>query len=267
MAGQRKPAGKRSSKFSGRDKKHQEFTQGKESTAGYRLNRFIARAGICSRRQADLLIKEGKIQVNDQVVTDMGFRVQKEDKVYYKGELLSGERLVYLVLNKPRDFITTTSDPQNRKTVMGLVDKACQERIYPVGRLDRNTTGLLLFTNDGALSRKLTHPSQNIEKVHQAELDKPLQEADVLAIKKGLPLEDGLATVDDIQVLPGTGQSVGLEIHSGKNRVVRRIFEHLGYEVLKLDRVLFAGITKKDLPRGKWRFLSQREVIRLKNFT
>ena len=236
------------------------------STDGFRLNRYIARSGVCSRRQADDLIRQGHIRVNDRVVTEMGYRVTKGDKVYYKDRLLTGEKLVYLLLNKPRDFITTTDDPRNRKTVMHLVQRACDERLYPVGRLDRNTTGLLMLTNDGDLSRKLTHPSQNVKKVYQVELNKPLAPADLHAVREGLPLEDGPATVDDIQVLPGTGQAVGLEIHSGKNRIVRRIFEHLGYEVTRLDRVAFAGITKKNLPRGKWRHLTGQEVIRLKNF-
>jgi 23S rRNA pseudouridine2605 synthase len=258
--GNRKP-------FSGRTGNRKSNLSEPASTAGFRLNRYIARAGVCSRRQADELIREGHIRVNDQVVTDMGYRVQKGDKVLYKGRTLSGERLVYVLLNKPKDFITTTNDPRDRKTVMQLVEKACDERIYPVGRLDRNTTGLLLLTNDGALSAKLTHPSRNIEKVYQAELDKPLQMADLDAIRQGVQLEDGLAEVDDIQVLPGMGHDVGIELHSGKNRIVRRIFEHLGYDVVRLDRVLFAGITKKDLPRGKWRFLTQKEIIRLKNFT
>lgn len=229
-----------------------------------RLNKYIAQAGVCSRREADKLIEDGKIRVNAEVITEMGHQVQPGDKVYYHGKLLSKEKLVYVLLNKPKDFITTTDDPHERKTVMNLVASACEERIYPVGRLDRNTTGLLLLTNDGELSKKLTHPSHEVRKVYQAELDLPLTREHAEKIAEGFELDDGFIKVDDIVVLDATGRNLGIEIHSGRNRIVRRIFEALGYEVTRLDRVMFAGLTKKDLPRGKWRFLTEKEVIRLK---
>lgn len=229
-----------------------------------RLNKYIAQSGVCSRREADTLIEDGKIRVNDKVITEMGYQVQPGDKVYYDNKLLSREKLVYVLLNKPKDFITTTDDPQERKTVMNLVATACEERIYPVGRLDRNTTGVLLLTNDGELSKKLTHPSHEISKVYQVELDMPLSNKHFENIQEGIELEDGLIKIDDIAVLDNTGRNLGIEIHSGKNRIVRRIFESLGYQVTRLDRVMFAGLTKKDLPRGKWRYLSEKEVIRLK---
>lgn len=236
----------------------------KGSTGTTRLNRYIAQSGVCSRREADSLIKSGKIKVNSQVITEMGYQVKREDQVHYGKQLLSKEKLVYILINKPKDFITTTDDPQERKTVMQLVSKACEERIYPVGRLDRNTTGVLLLTNDGDLSKKLTHPSHNIGKIYQLELNKPIEEDHFNKIKEGIELEDGLIKVDDIAVLDGSNLALGVEIHSGKNRIVRRIFESLGYEVSKLDRVMFAGLTKKDIPRGKWRFLKEKELIKLK---
>ena len=229
-----------------------------------RLNKYIAQAGICSRREADKLIESGKIKVNNKVVREMGFQVNHGDQVHYGKKLLSREKLVYLLLNKPRDFITTTDDPQERKTVMQLVSKACDERIYPVGRLDRNTTGVLLLTNDGELSKKLTHPSHEVVKVYQVELDKPIEQEHFEKIRDGIELEDGHIKVDDIAMLDPAGYALGVEIHSGKNRIVRRIFESLGYDVSRLDRVLFAGLTKKDLPRGKWRFLRDKEIVRLK---
>jgi 23S rRNA pseudouridine2605 synthase len=229
-----------------------------------RLNKYIAQSGVCSRREADTLIEQGKIRVNDMVITEMGYQVMPGDKVYYEKKLLSKEKLVYVLLNKPKDFITTTDDPQERKTVMNLVATACEERIYPVGRLDRNTTGLLLLTNDGELSKKLTHPSHEVSKVYQVELDMPLSNKHFENIQEGIELEDGPIKIDEIAVLDNTARNLGIEIHSGKNRIVRRIFESLGYEVTRLDRVMFAGLTKKDLPRGKWRFLSEKEIIRLK---
>lgn len=230
-----------------------------------RLNRFIANAGVCSRRDADELIKKGLIRVNGKVVTEMGTKVKPSDKVQYKGKTLSREHLVYVLLNKPKGFITTTSDPRERKTVMHLVEKAGSERLYPVGRLDKNTTGLLLLTNDGELSKKLTHPSHRVEKVYQVETDRPVSMEDLEKMAEGLQLEDGFARPDDVVVLDKTRKVIGIGLHVGRNRIVRRMFEHLGYEVKKLDRVLFAGLTKKDLPRGKWRFLSAREVIWLKH--
>ncbi len=230
-----------------------------------RLNRYIAQSGICSRREADELIKLGKVRVNNTLVTEMGYKVQPGDKVYYENKLLSKEQFRYVLLNKPKDFITTTDDPDERKTVMQLVSKACPERIYPVGRLDRNTTGVLLLTNDGELSKKLTHPSHEVVKVYQIEINEPITEEDFLKIKDGFELEDGFIKADEIATLDDEGRHLGLQLHSGRNRIVRRIFEALGYEVVKLDRVLFAGLTKRDLPRGKWRFLSAKEVILLKH--
>lgn len=232
-----------------------------------RLNKYLANAGVASRRDADVLIQEGKVSVNGQVVTELGFKVGPKDVVKYEGKVIKPERMVYLLLNKPKDFITTVSDPQNRRTVMSLVANACPERIYPVGRLDRNTSGLLLFTNDGDLAKKLSHPSHMVKKIYYAELNKPLKEDDLLKIQMGVELEDGLVKPDDIQVVTHDGIGVGIEIHIGKNRIVRRIFEHVGYEVVKLDRVMYAGLTKKDLPRGKWRMLTQAEINLLKNFT
>ncbi len=229
-----------------------------------RLNRYIANAGICSRREADELIEAGQITVNGSVVTEMGYKVKRSDVVKYGKKLLNPERMVYLLINKPKDYITTTEDPDDRRTVMDLVAGACEERIYPVGRLDRNTTGLLLLTNDGELAKKLTHPSSNVKKIYQAELDKPITTEDFEAMQAGFELEDGFAKPDDLGIVTPDAMVVGLEIHSGKNRIVRRMFEHFGYEVQKLDRTVFAGLNKKDLPRGKWRFLSEKEVIKLK---
>ena len=231
-----------------------------------RLNKYIADAGICSRREADKLIEAGEVKVNGQVVTELGTKVSRMDVVTYNGKKLSAEKVVYVLLNKPKDFITTMDDPDDRKTVMQLVNNAGNERIYPVGRLDRNTTGLLLLTNDGELTKKLSHPSHKVKKIYQVDLNKPLEEEDFEKIQAGLQLEDGEATVDEIAILSADRSIVGVEIHIGRNRIVRRIFEHLGYEVIRLDRVMYAGLTKKDLPRGKWRYLSQKELIRLKHF-
>jgi 23S rRNA pseudouridine2605 synthase len=186
--------------------------------------------------------------------------------VQYGRKTLSREKTVYVLLNKPKDFLTTTDDPEGRKTVMDLVKNASKERMFPVGRLDRNTTGLLLFTNDGELAQKLTHPSNKVSKIYQVELDKPITQEDVKKIQDGLELEDGKAEVDEVALLGGSNKFLGLEIHIGRNRIVRRIFEHLGYDVVTLDRVQYAGLTKKDLPRGNWRFLSEKEVVRLKYF-
>ena len=236
------------------------------STDETRLNRYIANAGVCSRRDADALIAAGEIRVNGEVVTEMGYQVQAEDTVQYGKTNLSREKSVYVLLNKPKDFITTTEDPDGRRTVMDLVAGASKERIFPVGRLDRNTTGLLLFTNDGEVAQKLSHPSHKNKKIYQVELSQPLSEEDLRQIADGVELEDGKAVVDDVAVVAGNAHFVGIEIHIGRNRIVRRIFEHLGYEVVALDRVQYAGLTKKDLPRGKWRFLSEQEVIRMKYF-
>ena len=226
-----------------------------------RLNKYIAHAGICSRREADTLIEAGLVSVNGKVVTELGTKVAPGDDVRYNGERLGNERKVYLLLNKPKDYVTTLEDPHAKKTVMELVSKACKERIYPVGRLDKNTTGVLLFTNDGDLTRRLTHPSFNKKKIYQVFLDKNLLHDDMQKIAAGIELEDGIAQVDAIAYSSADSKKeVGLEIHSGKNRVVRRIFEHLGYKVTKLDRVYFAGLTKKNLPRGRWRLLTEKEV-------
>lgn len=232
-----------------------------------RLNRYISNAGICSRRKADELITAGVISVNGEVVSELGHKVDPmKDAIRYNGELLKREKMVYVLLNKPKDYITTTDDPQERRTVMQLVEKATRERIYPVGRLDRNTTGLLLLTNDGDLADKLSHPKNNITKIYQVELDKSLTQGDLNKIAFGVELEDGLIKPDVISyVQGGTKKEVGIQIHSGKNRIVRRIFEHLGYEVVKLDRAVYANLTKKDLPRGRWRYLDEKEIIQLKH--
>jgi 23S rRNA pseudouridine2605 synthase len=232
-----------------------------------RLNRFIANAGICSRRKADELIAAGVVSVNGEPVTELGFKVDPaKDAVRYNGESLKREKNVYVLLNKPKDYITTTDDPQERKTVMALVEKASRERIYPVGRLDRNTTGLLLLTNDGDLAEKLSHPRNSITKLYQVELNKSLSQGDMNKISFGIELEDGLIKPDAVSyVAGGSKKEVGIQIHSGKNRVVRRIFESLGYEVVKLDRVVYSHLTKKDLPRGRWRYLEEKEIIQLKH--
>ncbi|MDL2330437.1 pseudouridine synthase [Odoribacter sp. OttesenSCG-928-A06] len=229
-----------------------------------RLNRYISMSGICSRRDADELIKEGRVTVNGEVVQVIGTKVKREDRVLVDGVEMIPEKRVYLVLNKPKDFVTTLDDPLNRKTVMSLIEGACKERVYPVGRLDRQTTGVLLFTNDGELSKKLTHPSYEHKKIYHVFLDKPLLPKDKEAIKTGIELEDGMINADEIDYVTTDKMEVGIEIHSGRNRIVRRIFEHLGYTILRLDRVYFAGITKKNIPRGKWRFLTPEEVRILK---
>ncbi len=232
-----------------------------------RLNRYIANAGICSRRKADELIAAGVVSVNGEVVAELGAKIDPiKDVIRYNGETLKREKMVYVLLNKPKDYITTTDDPQERRTVMQLVEKASRERIYPVGRLDRNTTGLLLMTNDGDLADKLSHPRSNVTKIYNIELDKSLTQGDLNKIAFGLELEDGLIKPDTVTyVQGGTKREVGIQIHSGKNRIVRRIFEHLGYEVVKLDRVIYANLTKKDLTRGRWRYLEEKEIIQLKH--
>ena len=246
-------------------------TSSRQRSAGdgtSRLNKFIANTGLCSRREADELIEAGVITVNGEVVTELGTKVSQGDDVRYNGEPLKTERLVYVLLNKPKDFITTTDDPEERRTVMNLVADACQERIYPVGRLDRNTTGVLLLTNDGELTKKLTHPSFGMTKVYHVELDQNISAADMRKISEGVELEDGFVQVDEIAYAsPDDKKQVGVELHSGRNRVVRRIFESLGYQVKKLDRTVFAGLTKKDLPRGRWRMLTELEVNALKMAT
>lgn len=230
-----------------------------------RLNRFIAQSGLCSRREADDYIQAGVVTVNGQVVTELGSKVKPTDDVRFNGERVQGEKKVYLVLNKPKGYVTTMEDPHTDKTVMELVKGACTERIYPVGRLDKNSVGLLLFTNDGDLTKQLTHPSYRKKKIYQVTLDKPLTRADMDAIAEGITLEDGEIYADEISYVSENKEEVGIEIHSGRNRIVRRIFEHLGYTVLKLDRVYYAGLTKKNLKRGQWRFLTREEVERLKS--
>lgn len=233
---------------------------------GIRLNKYVANAGICSRREADELIQAGVIKVNDVVVTALGTKVMPGDKVQYGDQTISNEKKRYLLLNKQKGYVTTTKDPHAKNTVMELIEGACKERIYPVGRLDRNTTGLLLFTNDGDLAKKLMHPSSRINKMYHVVLDQPVSKADMLKIADGIALDDEKVRVDSIAYVEDAKdrREVGLELHSGQNRVVRRIFESLGYKVTKLDRVVYAGLTKRGIPRGKWRFLNEQEVIRLK---
>jgi len=235
-----------------------------DENAELRLNRYISMGGVCSRRDADELITTGRVKVNGEVVETVGMKVHRSDRVEVDGVEVVPEKKVYLVLNKPKDYVTTVEDPLERKTVMSLIEGACKERIYPVGRLDRQTTGVLLFTNDGDLAKKLTHPKYNHKKIYHVFLDKPLEEKDCESIAGGIELEDGFIQADEIEYVAPDRTEVGVEIHSGKNRIVRRIFEHLGYQIVKLDRVYFAGITKKNLPRGRWRFLSYKEVNMLK---
>ena len=231
-----------------------------------RLNKFIADAGICSRRNADMYISAGNVTVNGEVMTTLGYRVKPTDEVRFDGKLLSSEKKEYILLNKPKGFITTTNDEKGRKTVMDLVANATNVRILPVGRLDRATTGLLLLTNDGELTKKLTHPTHGVRKIYHVILDRKLDYKDFMKIQDGLELEDGFIEVDEISYVNDKPKNeIGIKIHSGRNRIVRRIFEHLGYQVEKLDRVVFAGLTKKDLPRGHWRRLTQQEVINLRN--
>ena len=230
-----------------------------------RLNKFLANAGVCSRREADDFIQAGVVSVNGNVVTELGTKVMRSDTVMFHDQLVTIEKKVYVLLNKPKDYVTTSDDPQNRKTVMDLVQDACRERIYPVGRLDRNTTGVLLLTNDGDLASKLTHPQYLKKKVYHVYLDKNVTAADMRQIAEGITLDDGEIRADAIEYASETDKKqVGIEIHSGRNRIVRRIFEHFGYRVLKLDRVLFAGLTKKNLRRGDWRYLTEKEVNMLR---
>lgn len=236
-----------------------------DPTVPVRLNKYLANAGICSRREADEFIQAGVVSVNGQVVTELGTKVLRTDDIRFHDQKVSMEKKVYVLLNKPKDCVTTSDDPQQRKTVMDLVKNACPERIYPVGRLDRNTTGVLLLTNDGDLASKLTHPKFLKKKIYHVFLDKKVTAHDMQQIATGITLEDGEVHADAIEYASATDKSqVGIEIHSGKNRIVRRIFESLGYRVVKLDRVLFAGLTKKNLRRGDWRFLTEKEVDMLR---
>lgn len=235
-----------------------------EQFSPVRLNKYIANAGVCSRREADTLIVAGAISVNGQVVTELGFKVMPTDEVRFGDKVLQREKPVYILLNKPKDYITTMYDEFNRKHVMQLIKGACKERVYPVGRLDRDTTGLLLFTNDGEMTKKLTHPRSGVRKIYHVTLNKNLKPSDLEQIAAGVELDDGEMVVDEISYVGANKDEVGVTIHSGKNRIVRRIFESLDYEVVKLDRVVFAGLTKKDLPRGAWRMLTEAEVNILK---
>lgn len=243
--------------------------KGKEdfgSSEKIRLNRYISNSGVCSRREADELIKMGLVTVNGTVVTEMGHKVDRKDVIKYDGKTLRAEKPVYILMNKPKGFLTTTKDPQDRNTVMQIIAESVKERVYPVGRLDRNTTGLLLLTNDGELTDKLSHPSYNVKKIYKVDLDKPLTKADFEKIKKGVHLEEGKALVDDLAIVSDDAKTIGIELHIGWNRVIRRIFESLGYEVVKLDRSVYAGLDKKDLSRGHWRHLTREEVVRLKHY-
>ena len=230
-----------------------------------RLNKYLANAGLCSRREADAFIAAGVVKVNGEIITQLGYKISPGDKVQFGGNAVRKEKSVYILLNKPKGYITTCDDPQERDTVLDLI-KGVNERVYPVGRLDRNTSGLLLLTNDGDLAKTLMHPKYNVAKIYNVVLDKVLSVEDFEKIKKGIGLEDGFIKVDDIAYVDGadTRKEIGIEIHSGKNRIIRRIFESLGYRVDRLDRVLYASLTKKNLPRGKWRFLEENEVRMLK---
>lgn len=232
------------------------------------LNKFIAHAGISGRREAADIVKKGLVKVNGDLITEPGHKVSSKDEVRVNGKkIFPAKNLVYILLNKPKDYITTTDDPQDRKTVLDIISRATNERVYPVGRLDRNTSGVLLLTNDGELAQKLTHPSNEVKKVYAVTLNKPLDKKDFDQILKGVQLEDGMASVDSLAYADTKDKSIlGVEIHSGRNRIVRRIFEHLGYDVKNLDRVIFAGLTKKNIERGKWRFLTEKEVRDLKYF-
>ena len=246
----------------------QEAPAGKQSESLMPLNKFLAHSGISGRREAAEIVKQGKVKVNNVLITEPGHKVSPKDEVRVNGKkIFVSKNLVYILLNKPKDYITTTDDPQGRKTVLDIIGKATPERIYPVGRLDRNTSGVLLLTNDGELSQKLTHPSNNIKKVYAVTLNRPLEKKDFDKILKGVMLEDGMASVDALAYADIQDKTIlGIEIHSGRNRIVRRIFEALGYDVKNLDRVIFAGLTKKNIERGKWRFLSEKEVRDLKHF-
>lgn len=230
------------------------------------LNKYLAHCGVCSRREAADVIKEGKVKVNGAVTTEPGYKMTDGDKVSVNGKIVHiAKNLIYILLNKPKDYITTTDDPQKRKTVLDLIKRATHERVYPVGRLDRNTSGVLLITNDGELAQKLTHPSNEVKKIYAVTLNKPLEKNDFDAILKGVVLEDGPAPVDVLAYSDLKDKTqIGVEIHSGRNRIVRRIFESLGYDVKHLDRVMFAGLTKKNVERGKYRFLNEKEVRNLK---
>ncbi len=267
---QRGAPSRRKSKFSDREKQHKKEIP-KQTAPDFedmRLNRYVAHCGICSRRKADEYIKAGKVQVNGETVIEPGHRVTPKDKVQYEGKYIRPERnLVYILMNKPKNYITTTSDERGRKTVMDIVEHKVKERIFPVGRLDRATMGLLLLTNDGDLAKKLSHPSHEIQKIYHIVLDKDVEEEHLQQIAEGITLDDGKAPVDSVYYYNNKDLNECLiEVHIGRNRIVRRIFEHFGYVVKKLDRVYYAGLTKKDLPRGWFRHLTEQEIIMLKHF-
>jgi 23S rRNA pseudouridine2605 synthase len=249
-------------KNSKKPEKEKDITVGGE----VRLNKYISNAGVCSRREADEKISAGEIQIDGEPVTDLGTKVKPNQKVYYKGKLLTSEKKIYVLLNKPKDYVTTMDDPHADKKVIDLVKNACPERIYPVGRLDKNTTGLLLFTNDGDLATRLSHPRYNKKKIYHVFLNRDVSKTDLKKLTEGVKVDDGQVVIADVASYPDMDDrsQIGLEIHSGQNRVVRRMFETLDYRVKKLDRVYYAGLTKKNLPRGKWRFLSDVEIRNLK---
>jgi 23S rRNA pseudouridine2605 synthase len=256
----RKPAGKQRTRI-----EKSSIAEEKNEAGLIRLNRFIAGSGVCSRREADEIIKKGWITVNGRQVTDLGTKVTADADVRYKNKKLSSEKKVYILLNKPKDYVTTVEDPHADKTVIDLIGDACAERVYPVGRLDKSTTGVLLLTNDGDLTGKLTHPKYNRKKIYHVFLDRVVSKNDLFKLTEGIDLEGEIVSADAVSYTePDDRSQIGIELHSGQNRVVRRIFEKLGYKVKKLDRVYFAGLTKKNLPRGKWRFLTEKEVAMLK---
>ncbi len=246
-------------------KKNYPKTEPELKSGPIRLNKYISNSGICSRREADTFITAGVVKVNGKIITEMGYKVQPYDKVEFEGQIIKNEAKVYIILNKPKDVISAVSDERGERTVIDIIRNCCTERLYPVGRLDKPTTGVLLITNDGDLTKKLTHPSSNIKKIYQVGLDKPLTKADMEKLISGLVLEDGEIHADVVSYIDlDDKKKIGIELHSGRNRIVRRMFEHLDYNVRKLDRVYFAGITKKNVQRGKWRYLSEKEVSFLK---
>ncbi len=257
----RKPLGRKPVK---KEYKKIKPTQKSDETSGIRLNKYIANSGVCSRREADTYIEHGSVEVNGKLVTEMGYKVQPNDVVRFDGTSISPEQKRYILLNKPKNYITTMDDDRGRKTVMELIANASKERIYPVGRLDRNTTGLLLFTNDGDLAKKLTHPKHNVRKLYHASLDRKLDLKDLEKLRGEVIIEGRKVFIDAVSYVNGEPKTeIGIEIHSGRNRIVRKIFEHVGYKVNKLDRVVFAELTKKNLPRGRWRELTNLELVNL----
>ncbi|WP_334055842.1 pseudouridine synthase [Polaribacter sp. P097] len=257
----RKPSNKRTSK---KDSNKSSQSSQTNTSTGIRLNKYIANSGVCSRREADTYIEHGSVKVNGKLVTEMGYKVQPDDVVQFDGTSITPEQKRYILLNKPKNYITTMDDDRGRKTVMDLVSNASKERIYPVGRLDRNTTGLLLFTNDGDLAKKLTHPKHNVRKLYHASLDRKLDLKDLEKLRGEVIIEGRKVFIDAVSYVDGQPKTeIGIEIHSGRNRIVRKIFEHVGYKVNKLDRVIFAELTKKNLPRGRWRALTNQEVSNL----